>query len=252
VSLRYLPPRVSKTPAGAQLTEAHRQVQLHVNMATVRDLLQLWGTVDPKNLRHTIAPFTRAASTLILNGRRHSSTASASYYLAFRQAEGVKGTVVVEPPAGPASELVSGLVRGAGLAGIMNGYRRGLSPDEAHANGFVKLAGSATQLVLGGGRATLLDAIRSDPAAHGFQRVTDGTPCAFCAMIASQGIIAKDASNAGFEAHGHCGCSAEPAYEGSPVNAANERFRAAWDETTSGLSSTDALNAFRRSMSSPE
>jgi hypothetical protein len=98
----------------------------------------------------------------------------------------------------------------------------------------VKLSGSAVQLVAGGGRETLLDAIRSDPAAHGWQRVTDGAPCAFCAMIASQGIVAKDEDSAGFEAHGHCGCTAEPAFEGSPVNPTNARLREAWDEATAG------------------
>jgi hypothetical protein len=242
---------VARTPEGAQLTTAHRALQGRINAATLRDLLRLWGTVDPRNLRHTVDPFTKAAASLVLNGRRASSTASARYYVAFRQAEGVRGTAVVDPAPAPNPDVVAGVIRGAGLAGIMNAYRRGLKPDEAHANGFVKLAGSASSLVYGGGRATLLGAIQADPQARGFQRVTDGAPCAFCAMIASRGIISKEEAGAGFEAHGHCGCTAEPAYEGSPVNAANERFRAAWDEATNGLSGGDALNAFRRSMSQP-
>lgn len=239
---------MARTPEGARLTEAHRQIQTRISAATLRDLLHLWGTVDPRNLRHTVDPFTRAAATVVLNGRRHSGTASARYYVAFRQVEGVRGTVVVDPPPGPDAGRVAHVMRGAGLAGVMNAYRRGIAPEEAHANGFVKLAGSATGIVLGGGRDTLLDAIQSDPAAQGFQRVTDGAPCAFCSMIASQGIVSKDEAGAGFEAHGHCGCTAEPAYEGSPVTKANAEHRAAWDEATTGLSGPDALNAYRRSL----
>lgn len=239
------------TPEGAQLTEAHRQLQAHVNTATLRDLLQLWGVVDPMNLRHTVDPFTRAAAALVLRSRRASSSGASRYYAAFREAEGIGRAPAPGLAADPPEELVVGALRGAGLAGIMNAYRRGQSPDAAHQNGFVKLAGSASQLVVGGGRATIMDAVQSDDAAVGWQRVTDGDPCAFCAMIASQGIVAKTADSAGFEAHGHCLCGAEPAYEGSPVRAANERFRSAWNEATSGLSGGDALNAFRRSMSSP-
>lgn len=240
------------TPEGEHLTQAHRQVQAHVNTATLRDLLQLWGVVDPRNLRHTVDPFTRAAAALVLRGRRASSSASAHYYAAFREVEGIGKAAPPAIAADPPEELVTGAMRGAALAGIMNAYRRGQSPEAAHQNGFVKLAGSASQLVIGGGRDTIADAIDADHAAVGWQRVTDGDPCAFCAMVASQGIIAKDADHAGFEAHGHCLCTAEPAYEDSPVNAANERFRSAWDGATSGLSGTDALNAFRRSMSSPQ
>jgi hypothetical protein len=237
---------VARTPQGAQLTEAHRQLQTQVNAATLRDLLHLWGVVDPRNLRHTVDPFTRAAASVVLRGRGASSVASARYYAAFRQVEGVKGPHVVPNIAPPLKdELVTGLVRGAALSGIMNAYGRGQNPDQAKANGFVKLAGSASSLVYGGGRATILDAVRSDPAAHGYQRVTDGSACAFCAMIASRGIVAYSEDSAGFEAHDHCGCGAEPAFEGSQVLPTNARLREAWDTATAGLGGTDALNAFR-------
>lgn len=242
---------MARTPEAHALTEAHRQLQVRVNAATLRDLLTLWQLVDPANLRGTVDPFTRAALRAVVNGRRASSAAAQRYYVAFRQAEAVEGTIVVTPAPPLPTAVVTGAVRGAGLAGIMRGYQRGLNPEQAHANGFVKLAGAATQLVVGGGRKTLIDAIHSDPAAHGWQRVTDGSPCAFCAMVASRGIVYKGEATASFEAHGHCTCTAEPAFEGSPVLPANERFKAAWNEATVGLSGPDALNAFRRTLTSP-
>lgn len=243
---------MARTPEGAALTEAHRLLQGRVSAGTVRDLLRLWALVDPEDLRNTIDPFARAGLALVQAGRRASATAAQRYYAAFRQVEGIRGTIIVTTAPAPPDDVVAGALRGGALAGIQRARARGATVEQARDNGFVKMSGSAAQLVAGGGRATLLDAVRSDPAAHGFQRVTDGAPCAFCAMIASQGIIAKDAAGAGFQAHGHCGCTAEPAFEGSRLRPDNERFRASWQEATGGLSGAEALNAFRRHLAGPQ
>lgn len=243
---------MARTPEGAQLTEAHRLLQGRVSAGIIRDLLTLWALVDPTNLRGTIDPFARAGLVLVQAGRRASAAAALRYYMAFRQVEGIRGVVAVTTAPPPPDEAVVGAIRGAGLAGIQRARMRGANVAQAHDNGFVKMSGSAAQLVAGGGRDTLLGAVGSDPAAHGWQRVTDGAPCAFCAMVASRGIFAKDEASAGFEAHGHCGCTAEPAFEGSSVRPDNERFRRSWDEATRGLSGGDALNAFRRHLESPE
>jgi hypothetical protein len=64
-------------------------------------------------------------------------------------------------------------------------------------------------------------------------------------MVASQGIVYKSEDSAGFEAHDHCGCTAEPAFEGSEILPANAKFRQDWNDATQGLSGGEALNAFR-------
>lgn len=243
---------MARTPEGALLTERHRLLQVRLSAAALRDLLTLWGTVDPTNLAGTIAAFTRAGAVVVRAGRRASAAAASRYYVDFRRMEGVGGHVVMTLPELPPDDKLEGAIRGAGLAGIMNARARGLALDVAHRNGYVKLAGSAAQLVLGGGRETLLGAIHADPQAQGFQRVTDGGACAFCRMVASQGVIYKDEGTANFEAHGHCGCSAEPFFEGSQLLPANERFRQEWNEATSGLSGAEALNAYRQSLASPQ
>lgn len=225
-------------------------LQGRISAGAIRDLLRLWATVDPTNLKGTVDPFTRAGLVIVRAGHRASATAAQRYYMAFRTVERVPGAVAVSTAAPVPDHIVAGAIRGAGLAGIRNARQRGASIGAAHNNGFVKLSGSAAQLVLGGGRDTLLGAVRGDREAIGYQRVTDGAPCAFCAMIASQGIIAHDEGSAGFEAHGHCGCTAEPAFQGSRVRPDNERFRQAWDEHTQGLSGGEAINAFRRHLES--
>lgn len=242
---------MARTPEGALLTERHRRLQLTLSAAAVRDLLRLWGTVDPANLAETLAPFVQAGAIIVRAGRRASAAAASRYYVDFRRLEGTAGQVVLTLPELPPADVVEGGLRGAGLAGITRARERGKTAAEAHANGYVKLAGTATGLVLGGGRQTLMGALQADPAARGWQRVTDGSPCAFCRMIAGRGIVFKGEGSADFQAHGHCGCSAEPAFEGSRTRPENERFAAEWQEATQGLSGPEALNAYRRSLAAP-
>ena len=74
-----------------------------------------------------------------------------------------------------------------------------------------RVSGSVTRQVLQAGRDTLVGTLRDDASARGWRRVTDADPCDFCAGIAAEGVTAKT-SAAGFAAHDHCGCTAEPAF----------------------------------------
>ena len=243
---------MARTPEGLLLTERHRRLQLTLSAQALRDLFQLWSTVDPTNLRETIGPFTRAGAVIVRAGRQASAAAASRYYVTFRQLEGVGGQLVVTLAAPPELDVVEGQLRGAGLAGVVRARERGLGVEAASRNGFVKLAGSAASLVLGGGRETLLGAVHSDREALGYQRVTDASPCAFCRMVASRGAVFKSDASAAFQAHGHCGCTAEPYFENSRPLPANERFRQEWDDVTKGLKGTDALNAYRAHLASQE
>lgn len=243
---------MARTREGALLTERHRLLQVTLRAAALRDLLQLWSTVDPLNLSGTIAPFANAGAVVVRAGRKASAAAALRYFVDFRRLEGVPGQVVVTLPAQPPAEQVEAGLRGAALSGVVKGRRRGLTPEASARNGFVNLSGTATGLVLGGGRETLLGAVKGDPAAQGWQRVTDSSPCAFCRMVASRGAVFKDEAGADFKAHGGCGCGAEPYYEDSKPLPANERFRQEWDEATQGLSGDEALNAYRRRLEGRE
>ena len=191
----------------------------------VRDLLRAWGVVDPTNLRETVDPFTAAGVVMVRAGFKASAAAASRYYAEFRRLEGVSGAVMIALPDAPDHEDVSNAIRGAGLSGILNARRRGQTASESASNGFVKMSGAARLLVMEGGRSTLLGAIMGDPHARGWQRVTDSAPCAFCKKIAARGLISKNEGALTFEAHGHCGCGAEPFFDGSKPLPASERFR---------------------------
>jgi len=62
-------------------------------------------------------------------------------------------------------------------------------------------------------RDTITTNSRRDPSSVGWRRVTSGTGCKFCRMLADKGAIFKEAT-ARFAAHGHCHCSAAPVFDG--------------------------------------
>ena len=62
-------------------------------------------------------------------------------------------------------------------------------------------------------RDTVTTNSKRDPASVGWRRVSSGSGCKFCRMLADKGAIFK-AETARFAAHGNCHCSAAPAFDG--------------------------------------
>lgn len=108
-----------------------------------------------------------------------------------------------------------------------------------------ELSGSAQRLTLSPARNTVMRTFGRSPTIAGWRRITSGTPCPFCAMLASRGAVYSKGS-VSFQAHKRCSCTAEPIYgtEAEPPEVLG--LREQWNEATRGLGGTDALNAFRR------
>lgn len=146
-----------------------------------------------------------------------------------------------------------------GPANVKSKTRRGKSPEQAARDAVVEAGGSAARHVLTGGRATHLELVRHDTAAIGWARVTDGDPCAFCAMLSSRGPVYKSEASAsvvvnpkarralGEQYHDNCACEAEAVYSRTQAWPGRGReFQKLWRDSTKGYSADDALNAFRR------
>ena len=100
---------------------------------------------------------------------------------------------------------------------------------------FVASSGAATRHVLTGGRQSLLTLLENDPQVQRWVRVTDGDPCAFCAMLASRGPVYLSEDSAGFRAHDHCACTAEPVYSmDAPWPGRAQEFHSLWREHIQG------------------
>ena len=108
------------------------------------------------------------------------------------------------------------------------------SPEAATRIMTSRLPRAATRLALSGSRDITRQLIDSDRRVLGYRRVTSGSPCAFCAMLASRGAVYTSARTAGEGHHYHdgCSCTAEPMYAGGEPPA-DQRWADLWQEAKS-------------------
>lgn len=239
---------MARTAAAAALTLSHQRLQRALSARVLAQLLRAWPAVDPSRPA-TFDLFSDAATLLVRDGHRQSSGLAARYYAGFRVAEGLADEVPARLAPVPTPERVSGLLRGAAVTGILRARAAGFGVAAERDQGWIRIAGQASGLVLGGGRSTLLELVGADPQVKGWQRVTAGEACAFCAMLASRGPVYGDEGD--FQAHDNCACSIEPTVEGSRMPEQAAAYRATWDESTAGLSGSEAFTAFRHALEAP-
>ncbi|MDT0267985.1 hypothetical protein RM844_17025 [Streptomyces sp. DSM 44915] len=139
--------------------------------------------------------------------------------------------------------------------------------DEVMRDAGVNAAGAADREALRGGRELIRDASRADRRVIGWARVTDGSPCAFCAMLASRGAVYRSEAGAFFEGRGRateiprdpdalaeleqyhngCHCQAVPVYSRADFLTPQARqYAQEWAEVTRGLAGADARREWRR------
>lgn len=245
---------MARTPEGATLTEQHRQIQLSVRAQALQDFTRiwpLWQTDDPASFSALIT----ATLPLVRAYHRLSAAAAASYYQAFRSVEDIGGTATPRLAAAPVTAQVTASLYVTGQTATKNAVSAGQSPETARKTSLVRASGAVTRHVLAGGRDTIIGSVAADPEALGWARVTDADPCTFCLVLASRGPVYKAAASAGFEAHDHCSCGAEPFYTGSSWPGRAREFRGIYntairDARANGEldrgTSNDELNAVRR------
>lgn len=218
---------MASTADGRALTLAHRSAQIRLGIAAEQEARLLWSRLDWRDLDGSTA-YWLASSTIATSRRTQQSQSLASTYLnEYRRAEiDAPATVVLGTPTGTADALrIAGPVRVKQLIGT------GMEPDEAYAAALTKYAGIVQRQTLMGGRLTIARTTGRDRRAIGWRRVTDGNPCAFCAMLASRGPVYRDAaSSAGLQYHAHCGCTAEPMYSEWEPTEAEQRYIDAYTE----------------------
>lgn len=217
------PPEPHPARTTLEVAAAARVAQLTVRAQLLRDVAKLWPLLDAKRLDTTFPGWLRAMSVLVRNYRGQSAQVAASAYRASRevatQSPAPRSLIKFAPE--PSQEWLD---RAFGYSGPGM-----LNRDTARPNTALSTTmGTASRIVLDGGRTTTIETVKADPVALGFYRVTDGAPCAFCALLASRGVVPKstlylsehsfDASNARFtgpgmaKVHNDCGCSMAPVF----------------------------------------
>lgn len=218
------------------------------------------GTVTPGDLG-SVERWINAALPPLLRANRASARSAAKFYDLLREIELAKLEIDAEPyKAEPVLKTLDGGIRYSLMTSGKTQYTRTANsdwdPSRMNENA---IAGTVIRHVLNGGRATIDHNSQQDKAALGWVRVTDGNPCAFCAMLASRGVTyrpykkdAFTASNARYEGsgeakvHNSCGCGLKPVWSlDDDVLAQNKRFESLWTDMA-GTTTRTAFSQFRK------
>lgn len=199
------------TAEGRALTEAHRLDQLAVASRAVSASRSIWSRVLSSQ-----SAWLALQLAILRQFNGESEALAESYLRDYREAEGVAESFIQSAPFSMPEMASTMLV--AGPYSVKNFIGKGADPGDAVGSGFNKFSGMVRRQVLSGGRMLIDRTTAGDSQAIGWRRVTDGNPCAFCAMLASRGPVygsaerADSVAGSGLRYHSHCGCTAEIVY----------------------------------------
>lgn len=236
---------MASTVAGRRATEEYRRTQIALSARVVAGMLSLWRLLDPEDLEGTFDGWL--AAVMLFMPRHHdlATGLATRYYRRFRAAEFGSLFTGTLPAPGFDDESVRARMIWAGPGEMRRQQRLGKPLRLAAADAGAFVASYAQEIVADTGRETVTQAVQTDRVALGWQRFTDGSPCAFCAMLSSRGPVYKTETSASFEAHRRCGCGVEPVFSRDQEWPPGARdFKRLYDEHAKGHS--DPLNAFRR------
>lgn len=211
------------TDEGRLLTASNQRQQLALAARAVGASKPIWERV-------LASQSVWLAAQLEILRRYHSQSQdlTEAYVEAYREAEGVS-PASVDRVSFPVQEMTSVLLVG-GPYSVKNYIGQGSSQSVALGQGFNKFSGLLRRQVLSGGRMMIDRTTAGDDNAIGWRRVTDGNPCAFCAMLASRGPVYRSGEKAsqiagnGLRYHSHCGCTAEIVYGSWEPNEQEQQF----------------------------
>jgi hypothetical protein len=193
------------------LTQRHRAQQLLLRRATDVAVGRAWPRLDFDRLDATYPALALDVSQIVERNRRTSAGLTAAYLREFRREQRVGGTPKIELVRSLNVDQFNASLSTTSVASIKKATAEGRAADLAMRNALVLAQGAMARLVLNAGRDTLLASLAADSRAVGYERVLGGAGCEFCQMLAGRGDV-YSAESADFEAHDHCGCTAEPVY----------------------------------------
>ena len=251
------------------LAERHRKRQIALSSEALKQITPLWALlragVDPDDPT-SVLDWSDAVMVAILSGRQQSTTAAHSYYEAAKKLEfgsTAEAPVLDDIQTTPNTERLRTSLLAVGPGLYRQRVIRGDDPELAIRKAQAATLGASVRHVLDGGRSLIDSATRTDGQALGWTRVTDGNPCAFCAMLATRASSVLYASRTsaitasgargnraqGSRYHDNCRCTAMPVFTPDfelPPDV--DKWDQLYSEVTKGHSGKDALNAFRRAF----
>lgn len=249
------------TPESYRLAQQHREDQLRNSESYKAEFAALWALWRSAQTPQQRRSWLTANVNLIKRYRQRAQAIATRYYQRARGMDAT-GPLPETPTIKQASDetLVKNLIdRSAGE------YKRarliGLDEFEAEERARKATEASGERLVLNGGRDALEQTGKSDRDAIGWMRVSDGDPCAFCALMVSRGAVYRTKRTAGesandqfvgagmFKFHDLCGCTVAPVFTRDEfMSDEAKRLRDIYKEHAAHLNGADARNEFRRAL----
>ena len=248
---------------GTSSVDWYRREQALLTAALTRDLVRLLRSMfDPVNPGASWRDVRQLVAALVVANRTRSADLGAAFYQRARTAAGL-GAFVLPNPAPLPEEQILRTIDATGIATYQRALRSGATDSQAIDRTAVTLSGSASRLVLDGGRSVVDLASQADSEAVGWVRVTDASPCPWCLMLASRGSVYRSEARAGgernsrfigdgnFKWHDHCGCVAAPVFSHDDPNLKRaDDLYDEWSSVTNGHSGQDAVNVWRQALES--
>lgn len=244
-----------------------RTAQLGLTRLLLRDLRGIRRLINPARLQVSMPTWIEAVTAIVARYSEVSATLAADFYDGERNAASVSGAFTVPLADAPPGEQVDNSMRWAtkdlwprddAVATVAQQEPLDVRLEAAMA----KADGATQKLVADRGRATLRQAVKSDPQAVAYARAAALGACSFCKLMASRGSVYATAESAGHDAndlfagdasvvkfHNDCHCTITPVFRGqrfelSPHAAEWDRIYREYAQGHPG----DQLRLFRRAL----
>lgn len=191
--------------------DEHRRAQLAIRNASLGDLKRLFPAFDFAHINDSWPAVEAALLTIIKSRGKTSAGIATRFYQAIRKAQRVKGSAT-PIAAAPDEEVILKGLRVVGPANAALQLAKGVPLELVKKNTLVNLSGEVTRQTLEHGRMSLTESLVADQKANGtrpgVERITSGSPCAWCAEQAAEIYPPTER----FPAHMHCSCSPSPVF----------------------------------------
>lgn len=231
------------SPQATLLTRQHRQQLATLALAVSQRITALTRSARLDDIDTWWDSISAQALALVLRGADAATILAEQYLTTHARLEGVTLTRPVRER--PDRAQIETSLHVTGPVAFKKHILIGGDPLSSLATMRTTLTGSTQRLVMDGSRSTVMRTFADRSVIEGWRRVTGGSPCAFCAMLASRGGVYSRRS-VSFPAHDKCACSAEPLYRQEPNPPRVQKLADDWERVTEGKSGADAMRAWRQ------
>lgn len=201
---------LARTVEGRLLTEAQRRAQIALSASSMVQARAVTRSVlDVNRLDASFPGWMTLMDRLALQGFLESVDVAAPYISEFARVEEGENPRLAQVSFDHRQFFED--MHTNGPVAIKQKIAKGVHPEVAKAEALSRISGLMQEHVLAGGRGMVIGTVKYSGRGGRWRRVTDGQPCAFCAMLAARGPVYAEAT-VDFRAHHTCGCGAEQVF----------------------------------------